>query len=71
MPVAEGAAMAIVVITCPNTGERVRGTINVEPNGRAVERFERVECLACWQSHYLSPTTGKMLGQGGALNQRL
>jgi hypothetical protein len=54
--------MAIVVLTCPNTGERVQGIIKDRPTERAAEGFECVECLACWQIHYVSPATGKVLG---------
>ena len=64
---AEGLAMAVVVITCPNTGERIRGIVKNVANAHTPERFELVECLACWQIHYVSPATGKVLGQDKAL----
>ena len=63
--VAEGMAMAVVVITCPNTGERIRGIVKNVANARTPEPVELVECLACWQIHYVSPASGKVLGQGG------
>jgi hypothetical protein len=68
LPVAEGLTIAVVVITCPITGERIRGIVKNVANARTLEPIELVECLACWQIHYVSPASGKVLGQSQQLS---
>jgi hypothetical protein len=45
---------------CPNTHQAVQGFIAEEvPDNQAIT------CLACRQSHFVNPTTGKVLGENG------
>jgi hypothetical protein len=53
--------MAMFVFRCPNTGLHVQGwspdEIPVEPN-----TFETITCTACGQLRFVSPATGRALG---------
>lgn len=46
--------------SCPNAGQTVQGFIAEEVPDDA---YEAITCLACRQSHFVKPTTGKVLGE--------
>jgi hypothetical protein len=46
----------------PNTGYKVQGFI-AEGVSDDSEDYRALTCLACQQVHYVSPTTGKVLGE--------
>ena len=48
---------------CPNTGYKVQGFIIAEDVSDDSEDYRALTCLACQQVHYVSPTTGKVLGE--------
>jgi hypothetical protein len=47
---------------CPNTGYKVQGFIAEDVSDNS-EDYRALTCLACQQVHYVSPTTGKVLGE--------
>jgi len=57
-------SMPPFIYRCPNTGFRVQGLPpdDDEPEG-ADDVFVGVTCLACGGLHFVSPKTGKMVGE--------
>jgi hypothetical protein len=53
--------MRAFLYRCPNTGYRVQGFV-AENASEDSETYEAVKCVACEQTHLVSPTTGKVLG---------
>ena len=49
------------LFSCPTTGQTVQGFTAEEVLDDA---YESLTCLACRQTHFVNPTTGKVLGQG-------
>ena len=47
---------------CPNTRQAVQGFVAEEVPDNA---YQAITCLACRQSHFVNPTTGKVLGENG------
>jgi hypothetical protein len=56
--------MPAFLFRCPNTGLNVQGWVADDPTRDDDERYETVTCLACCQSHLVSPKTGKVIGGG-------
>ncbi len=54
--------MALFTYRCPYTGYRVQWLAE-EVLGADAETYEPVNCIVCQQIHYVSPATGKVLGQ--------
>jgi hypothetical protein len=48
------------LFSCPNTGQTVQGFVAEEVPDDA---YESITCLACRQTHFVNPTTGKVLGK--------
>ena len=45
---------------CPNTSQTVQGfTAEEVPD----DAYESLTCLSCRQTHFVNPTTGKVLGE--------
>ena len=47
---------------CPSTSYRVQGFI-AEDTSDDSESYQATTCLACQQTHFVNPTTGKVLGE--------
>ena len=45
---------------CPSTGQTVQGFTAEEV---PIDAYELMTCLACRQTHFISPATGKVLGE--------
>ncbi len=58
--------MAILLFRCPNKNVRVQGWTAEDPSDDEPSSddtiFFLVECVACRQTHYVNPTTGRVLG---------
>jgi hypothetical protein len=60
MPFAGALGMPPFLFSCPNTGQTVQGFIANEVPDNA---YEAITCVACRQIHFVSPATGKVLGE--------
>jgi hypothetical protein len=48
---------------CPNTGLKVQGWTAEDPAEDKSDHvsYEQVKCIACRQTHFINPKTGKVL----------
>jgi hypothetical protein len=51
---------AAFIFICPNTRLRVQGFTAEDTSARGT--FVPVRCLACTATHYVNPSSGKVLG---------
>ena len=56
-----GGGMSAFLFACPHTGHRVQGWTADDVSEPDAETFEQTACLACGGSHFVNPTTGKVL----------
>ena len=61
-PLFLGIRMPPFLYRCPDTGFRVQG-YSPEQTSDDANTFEPVTCIACNQVHWISPVTGKVLGE--------
>ena len=57
--------MGEFIFTCPTTGLNVQawtGTESADPNS-----YEAIHCNACKRVHLVSPSTGRVAGEGGSV----
>jgi hypothetical protein len=54
--------MAPFLYRCPNTSQQVQGYFADDPIEDADE-YQSVTCLACRRTHFVNPSTGKVLGE--------
>jgi hypothetical protein len=57
----EAKVLAAFLYRCPNTGKNVQGFAAEE---LCEDTYEATTCLACRRLHFVSPKTGKVLGEG-------
>jgi hypothetical protein len=53
--------MATFIYRCPNTGRNVQGW-SADDVTEESDTYDAVTCTACGQLHFVSQTTGKVLG---------
>lgn len=54
--------MTSFVFTCPITGTKVQGWTANSP--AANDNYEAIHCTACGRLHLVSPTSGRVAGEG-------
>ena len=54
--------MTTFLYRCPNTDKNVQNWIAEEASSEHADTYLPVQCHACRQLHYVSPATGKVLG---------
>jgi hypothetical protein len=54
--------MVPILFRCPNTGRQVQGWIAEDVSETSDQSYLSLACLACNQTHFINPKTGKTLG---------